>query len=100
MALDARYAELKGLLASGEELRICRLLEQLGFRLWHPVLATAADGAGDQLLGGLREFREHLGGDLTITLLVAIGRGFEVHEIDERGMLQAVRWLERRRAMQ
>ena len=47
-----------------------RLLEQLGFRLWHdaldPPTATAA-----RVLAGLREFREHLGGELTVTLLAA-----------------------------
>ena len=35
---------------------------------------------------GLREFREHLGGELTVTLLADIGRGIEVHEIDETRM--------------
>ena len=31
---------------------------------------------------GLEEFREHLGGELTIMLLEKIGQGIEVHEID------------------
>jgi 3-dehydroquinate synthase len=35
----------------------------------------------DRLLVGLDEFREHLGGELTITLLRGIGHGFEVHEV-------------------
>jgi 3-dehydroquinate synthase len=98
MALDARYSARKGFLAQGEELRVCRLLERLGFRLWHPALGAAAEGDGARLLAGLRDFREHLGGDLTITLLAAIGRGLEVHEIDEPEMLKAVHWLERRGA--
>jgi 3-dehydroquinate synthase len=98
MALDARYSVSKGLLARGEELRVCRLLENFGFRLWHPALGAAAEGDGGSLLAGLRDFREHLGGELTITLLAAIGRGIEVHEIDEPEVLEAVRWLARRRA--
>ena len=40
---------------------------------------------------GLAEFREHLGGDLTITLLAAIGRGIEVHAIDEGLMVSSDR---------
>lgn len=36
------------------------------------------------VVGGLDEFREHLGGELTITLLRGIGEGFEVHEMDLR----------------
>jgi 3-dehydroquinate synthase len=35
-----------------------------------------------QLIVGLEEFRQHLGGQLTITLIGGIGRGFEVHEMD------------------
>jgi 3-dehydroquinate synthase len=39
---------------------------------------------------GLREFREHLGGELTVTLLSGIGVGVEVHEIDEALMLRSI----------
>ena len=75
MALDARYSVLAGLLAAGQEERICALLEHLGFRLWHPALeATRPDGSR-AIFEGLREFREHLGGELTVTLLAGIGRG-------------------------
>ena len=96
IALDARYSVLSGLLAAGEEARICTLLEHLGFRLWHPALeATRPDGSL-ALFAGLREFREHLGGELTVTLLEGIGRGIEVHEIDEARMLAALRWLKER----
>ena len=46
MALDARYSVLAGLLAAGQDERICALLEHLGFRLWHPALeATRRDGS-------------------------------------------------------
>lgn len=96
MALDARYSVRMGMLDDGEERRVCRLLERLGFRLWHPVLGAAAARGGATLLAGLREFREHLGGELTITLLAAIGRGVEVHEMDEAEVLRAVAWLEAR----
>lgn len=96
MALDARYAVLAGLLAPGEEERICALLEYLGFDLWHPALAK--EGASGELvvLEGLSEFREHLGGELTITLLADIGVGVEVHEIDSALMRQALFWLKDR----
>src|SRR4051794_34308914 len=78
IALDARYSVAKGMLADGEDTRICRLLERLGFRLWHPALETLAADGRPALLAGLTEFREHLGGELTITLLAGIGRGEEV----------------------
>lgn len=96
MALDARYSVLSGLLEPGQEDRICALLEFLGFDLWHPgMLRTEPDGELT-LLAGLREFREHLGGELTITLLAGIGTGVEVHEIDVERMKDALSWLQKR----
>ncbi len=96
IALDARYSVLAGLLAPGAEERITVLLEHLGFRIWHPAL-TRTDSAGDPaILRGLNEFREHLGGELTVTLLTDIGTGHEVHEIDTSLMMQAADWLQSR----
>jgi 3-dehydroquinate synthase len=39
-------------------------------------------GNKESILHGLQEFREHLGGELTIMLLDRIGNGVEVHEVD------------------
>jgi 3-dehydroquinate synthase len=96
IALDARYSVLAGLLAEGQERRICALLEHLGFRLWHPALEVRGTDGTLTVLEGLREFREHLGGELTVTLLADIGRGVEVHAIDETRMLAAIGWLKER----
>lgn len=96
IALDTRYSVLKGLLPEGADVRIATLLEGLGFRLWHPALTKQnADGA-PAIMAGLREFQEHLGGELTITLLSDIGVGVEVHEIDQPVMLLAAEWLRAR----
>jgi len=94
MALDTRYSVQTGTLRAAELERICALLERLGFRLWHPALARA----GPALLAGLDEFREHLGGELTLTLLAGIGAGVEVHAVDRAQMAHAVDWLARRDA--
>ena len=96
MALDARYSVLAGLLAPGEDERICALLEYLGFDLWHPALAKSGASGEWVILDGLRDFQEHLGGELTITLLGGIGVGVEVHEIDRERMRQAMHWLKDR----
>jgi 3-dehydroquinate synthase len=96
IALDARYSMLAGLLAAGQDERICALLEHLGFRLWHPALETRRADGTIAILEGLREFREHLGGELTVTLLEDIGSGIEVHAIDETRMLAAITWLKER----
>jgi 3-dehydroquinate synthase len=93
IALDARYSVLSGRLAAGDDVRICRLLQALGLPVFHPAL-KASDTSGRQLLRGLREFREHLGGELTITLLAGLGQGVEVHAMDEQMIAQAIDWLE------
>jgi len=96
MALDARYSVLAGLLAPGEDERICALLEYLGFDLWHPALAKSGASGEWAILEGLRDFQEHLGGELSVMLLGGIGTGVEVHEIDRERMRQAMHWLKDR----
>lgn len=98
IALDTRYSVLAGLLAPGIEDRVAALLELLGFRLWHPALDARASDGSNPLLEGLQEFREHLGGDLTITMLTDIGTGIEVHEMDEDRVLQSIVWLKARQS--
>jgi 3-dehydroquinate synthase len=96
MALDTHYSVLAGLLEPGADERICTLLEFLGFRLWHPGLESRRSTGELALIEGLREFREHLGGELTITLLEDIGRGVEVHEMQEAWVLDSIAWLKQR----
>lgn len=96
VALDARYSVATGLLAAGEDERIVRLLEALGFTLWHDQLKRRNAQGRLAVLQGLADFQEHLGGELTITLLAGIGHGIEVHEIDTRVIEQCIDWLEQR----
>lgn len=93
IALDARYSVLAGLLAPGAEERIAVLLEGLGLRVWHPALERKAADGRLAILAGLDEFREHLGGELSVTLLRDIGVGFEVNRIDPALIEAALSWL-------
>jgi 3-dehydroquinate synthase len=96
MALDTRYAVEIGMIGEPELDRVCGLMERLGLRLWSDALIERGEGVRLRLLDGLDEFREHLGGELTITLLEGIGRGVEVHEVNEDALLRALDWLEAR----
>ena len=90
MALDVIYARNSGLLAAGDAGRILTLLERLGFPLFADELLNA-DGANQPaLLAGLEEYREQLGGELSITLLAEIGRGVQVHEMNPQLIAGAV----------
>ena len=88
IALDVLYARLMGHLDAVSAERILVLLERLGFELFANELLHEDSNGELVVLKGLEEFREHLGGQLTITLLQGVGRGFEVHEI-EMGVMRA-----------
>ena len=61
---------------------------RLGLPTYHPAMADA-----DAILGGLEEFREHLGGRLTVTLVRAPGASVDVHEIRQDAMREAMGFL-------
>ena len=82
VALDTLYSEASGLLPSADARRILDLLERLGFALAFPELETRGTHGRPQLLEGLEEFREHLGGRLCIPLLTGIGQMTEHPAID------------------
>jgi len=92
MALDACYAVEKGLLAARARERLLALLGALGLPVYHPLLSAEAAGKS-LIIDGLREFREHLGGALTITLLREVGAGFEVHDMDPGVVAASIAWL-------
>jgi len=94
MSLDVVYSRQAGLLEAAAADRILRLLRRLGFEIFAGRL-LGKDSHGDfQILAGLEEFREHLGGELTITLLKEIGFGFEVHEMNPEKIIASIRELE------
>jgi 3-dehydroquinate synthase len=90
MALDVVYARNTGLLGAAAAGRILNLLEKLGFKLFADELLNADTVGLPAVLAGLEEFREHLGGDLSVTLLAEIGRSLEVHEMDPHAIAAAV----------
>ena len=92
MALDSIYSTLSGHLSAQKSERIIQLLLRLGLPITHSL--AVADEENSSLLLGLKEFREHLGGRLTIMLLQDIGSGTEVHEMDTALIREAARTLQ------
>jgi 3-dehydroquinate synthase len=97
IALDSTYAKLVGLLPESDWRRIIKLLVDLGFILRVPKRFQRLNGQKDpnMLDHGLIEFREHLGGELTIMMLQGIGVGIEVHDIDTRVLGESIAALDR-----
>lgn len=87
IALDSLYSQQLGWLTDTDTSRILTTLRTLGFSLYQPMLDN---NNSEGVLKGLAEFREHLGGQLTIMLLEGIGRGVEVHEMDADRIRQAI----------
>jgi 3-dehydroquinate synthase len=94
VALDVIYSRQIGLLEATAADRILKLLRRLGFAIFAGRL-LGKDSRGDyQILAGLEEFREHLGGELTITLLKEIGCGVEMHEMVPEKIVASIQELE------
>jgi 3-dehydroquinate synthase len=97
MAVDLIYSVKKGILDSGTAERVLRLIERIGFDTYHPGLLAAGKSGEPVILEGLEEFREHLGGELTVTLVPKIGEKLEVHEMERPLILSALNELAERR---
>ena len=93
IALDGLYANILGLLSDADAERIVGLLLRLGFSLNPPELSLKDPQGRSLLLLGLEEFRQHLGGELSIPMLSRIGESLDVHEVDATRMEQALRRL-------
>ena len=84
IALDVTYSYLSGMITKSAWEEIIDMISAFGFELYVPELESDQD-----LIAGLEEFREHLGGKLTIMLLEGIGVGKEVNEMNAATILQA-----------
>jgi len=97
IALDVVYSRLMGFINAASAERVLQLLETLGFELFASELLHVNSQNSLLVLDGLEEFREHLGGELTITLLNEIGKGFETHEMHLPKVVEALYELKQRR---
>ncbi len=98
IALDVVYTRRTGHLSAAAADRILTLIESLGFELFANELLHESESGTLQVLNGLEEFREHLGGDLTITLPLNLGQGFEVHEMNLPVVVESIYELRDRQA--
>jgi 3-dehydroquinate synthase len=95
IALDATYAYLMDLLPAHDWQRILQLFSALGLAVYANELSNylSSPDHPDCILAGLQEFREHLGGRLTIPLITSIGHSIEVNAIDTNVMMKSIELL-------
>jgi 3-dehydroquinate synthase len=85
VAIDTMYSSLKCGLPSQDALRVLGCLADIGFDLDSPTMSDT-----DTLFEGLEDFRQHLGGELTLTMLRAIGDPIDIHQVDRGAMIEAI----------
>ena len=85
VAIDTVYSSLVHGLPASDAQRVLDCLAALGFTLHDPAMDNA-----DVLFEGMEEFRQHLGGRLTLTMLAAVGKPIDVHEVDASKMREAI----------
>lgn len=82
LALDTLYSVHAGMLPAADGERVRAVMHGLGLPVYHPALDWRDDAGRRLVLSGLEEFREHLGGRLTVLLLRGLGHGENVHHLD------------------
>ena len=85
VAIDTVYSAFCHGFPLNDAEAVVQCLRDLGLPLNHPALDDFP-----RLLAGLEEFRQHLGGRLTLTMLRGVGQPFEVHTVDAEKMRQAI----------
>lgn len=96
IALDMLYAARLGCVSDLEATSVIRTLQACGLRVWCDELILRGGDGRLALLEGVHQFREHLGGRLSVTLPKGIGQCSEVHEIQEVLLESAVQTLRER----
>jgi 3-dehydroquinate synthase len=96
IALDSDYAARRELISPEERQQILDGMSACGLPVWDPLLEQRRADGTLEILDGLAQFREHLGGVLTVTLPQGIGAKIEVHTMDPDLLERGVRALKER----
>jgi 3-dehydroquinate synthase len=98
LAIDCCYAERIGRLPTELVEAVLSTLETLGFQLWDEVLELRDRHGARAVFAGLEQFREHLGGELTLAMPDGAGRQADIHELDRELCENGIRALRKRAA--
>jgi 3-dehydroquinate synthase len=90
VVLDSIYARHQGWISAAELDEIRTGFQRSGFQIWFDEFDRREPDGRRTVFGGLRDFQEHLGGELCVTYPRGIGARFEVHEIDLALMERAI----------
>jgi 3-dehydroquinate synthase len=94
IALDLMIAKNRGLIGAEEHEAVTRVMNATGLPLWHPVLKCRDEKGALSIYRGLEEFRQYLGGDLTLVMPKGLGSSCQIADLSDREIERAVEELE------
>jgi 3-dehydroquinate synthase len=94
IALDLHCAAILGFISDADCHRMCEAMERCGLNLKHPSLTRRHNSTGCLvILDGLEEFRQHLGGQLTLAMPKGLGGKQDIYELAETVVEEGLRRL-------
>jgi 3-dehydroquinate synthase len=96
IALDSSYAFYQDLIDQEELETILNGLIHCGLPIWCEEMCSKGSNGNLLLLEGLSQFQEHLGGILTITLPLGMGKKCDVHQMNPDFVAKAINDLKQR----
>jgi 3-dehydroquinate synthase len=94
IALDLAIARNRGLIRPQDHTAIVNALRATGLPVWHPALGHHDRTGRLSVYRGLEEFREHLGGELTLVMPKELGHSCQIHELSYGEIERAVQEME------
>lgn len=93
IALDSYYACRTGLLSKAELDAVLTGLKTTGLPIWSELLERKTSTGTLDIIQGLHDFQEHLGGELRVTLPDGIGAKVEINHMDNAIIRDAITFL-------
>jgi 3-dehydroquinate synthase len=90
IALDCAYAMLQNFITPSDFQSVVRALKKCGLPVYSGLLERMGTDGKPSVFQGLEQFREHLGGELCVTLPRPIGDKVEVHQMNMRTLKEAL----------
>lgn len=94
ITLDLVIARNRGLIGPQDHTAVVNALQAAGLPMWHPALGRRVKDGTLDIYRGLEEFREHLGGELTLVMPKELGHRCQIHDLSYGEIERAVQEME------
>jgi 3-dehydroquinate synthase len=91
VAIDTHCASYLGLVSAEECEYVCNAMKKCGLSLWHDSLLKGSSWDQLEVLAGIEQFREHMGGRLTIAMPLGLGAYTDINDLPHDLVIQAIK---------